>query len=112
MPDYKLNDPKGWCGDPRRGAALGRPDVGDEPRSYSGRIYLRRVRLNSGGYDPNGTYFGAGEPLYWLSSDGGTIDRMLRAYSREHARTQVLALYPSAKVRATNRGSINRGSRL
>jgi hypothetical protein len=23
-PSYKTHDPKGWCGDPQRGAALGR----------------------------------------------------------------------------------------
>src|SRR5690606_26966366 len=26
-PSYSTNDPKGWCGDPRRGAAMGRPSV-------------------------------------------------------------------------------------
>ena len=99
MPDYKTNDPKGWCGDPKRGAALGRPTVHDAPKSFAGHIRLRRVRLNDGGYDNNGTYFGHGGPLYWYASDDGEIDAMLRAGSREQARTEVLAVYPKAKVR-------------
>jgi len=98
MPDYKTHDPKGWCGDPKRGAALGRPTIkGDS--SYSGPLALRRIRLDDGGYDPNGTYFGRGSPLYWYASDGGDIDGMLRARSRGLARAQVLELYPGAKVR-------------
>ena len=30
-PDYTTNDPKGWCGDPARGAALGRPSYHAHP---------------------------------------------------------------------------------
>jgi hypothetical protein len=93
---YKTNDPRGWGGDPSRGAALGRPTLRGEP-SFSGRLTLRRVRLDQGGYDPNGTYFGAGGPLYWYASDDGEIDAMLRAHSREGAKAQVLKIYPSAK---------------
>lgn len=98
LPDYEIHDPKGWCGDPQRGAALGRPTyVGD--RNYSGRLYLRRVRLNQGGYDRNGTYFGTGEPLYWCANDDLSIDFMLRASSRHLARASVIARYPNAKIR-------------
>ena len=98
-PDYQRNDPKGWCGDPSRGAALGRPTVLDAPEDFAGRIYLRKVRLNQGGYDANGTYFGTGTPLYWYSDEEGEIDAMLRANHREQARNMVLAKYPKAKVR-------------
>jgi len=55
--------------------------------------------LDNGGYDPNGTYFGHGEPLYWYASEDGEIDAMLRAATRDDARTKVLAKYPNAKVR-------------
>ena len=100
-PDYQLHDPKGWGGDPTRGAALGRPSVHDaeDPKEFSARLYLRKVRLNNGGYDSNGTYFGIGAPLYWCANDDGDIDFMLRAYDRADAREQVLARYPKAKVR-------------
>jgi hypothetical protein len=95
---YSDYDPKGWCGDPRRGAALGRPTI-QGPADYAGRIGLRRTYLDNGGYDCNGTYFGHGAPLYWYASDDGEIDGMLRASTRASARDQVLAKYPKAKVR-------------
>ena len=98
MADYSTHDPKGWCGDPRRGAALGRLTV-EGPADYSGKICLRKVRLCSGGYDINGTYFGTGSPLYWYADDDGEIDGMLRAVTREEARGQVLKIYPAAKIR-------------
>ena len=97
-PGYKYHDPKGWCGDPQRGAALGRPSYHEE--GFSGRLFLRRVRLNSGGYDVNGTYFGYGDnSLYWCASEDCKVDFMLRAFVREGARRQVLEIYPNAKVR-------------
>ena len=100
MPDYSTHDPKGWCGNPSRGAALGRPTVMDAPKDFSGRLFVSRVRLNSGGYDKNGTYFGHGPPsLYWIASEDGEIDFMARANSREEARAAALREYPNAKIR-------------
>ena len=99
LPDYKTNDPKGWCGDPTRGAALGRYDVHKEDKEYDDKLSLQRMRLNNGGYDENGTYFGHGKPLYWCANDASTIDFMLRAPDRSTARQAVLQLYPKAKVR-------------
>lgn len=104
-PNYSDRDPKGWCGDSRRGAALGRGTYRGVP-GYAGKITLRRVHLDQGGYDTNGTYFGHGEPLYWYACEDGDIDGMLRAVSaydtkvsRADARRQVLEMYPSSKVR-------------
>ena len=100
MPDYNTNDPKGWCGDPKRGAALGRPTVQDEPKEWDGKLTLHRSYLDSGGYDKNGTYFGGGPPaLYWCANEELTIDFMLRADDRQAARAQVLKKYPNARVR-------------
>jgi hypothetical protein len=94
-PSYKTHDPRGWCGDPRRGAALGRTT---RLGSYDGsRLTLRRVPLDSGGYDSNGTYFGHGEPLYWCASDDGSIDFCVRATSREGAKQAVRKEIPGAK---------------
>lgn len=98
MADYGTYDPKGWCGDPSRGAALGRPTI-KGPEDFNGKLGLRKVRLDMGGYDCNGTYFGIGSPLYWYADEDGEIDGMLRAIDREHARAQVLEEYPNAKVR-------------
>ncbi len=98
-PDYKSNDPRGWCGDPSRGAAMGRPTIQDAPKGAPVKLYVRRVRLN-GDYDSNGTYFGGGPgtlPLYWVASADGEIDYMLRAHDRDDAKEQALADYPHAR---------------
>lgn len=96
-PSYKTNDPKGWGGDPRRGAAMGRRDIHNEATEWEGKVYLRRVPLDSGGYDQNGTYFGSGMPLWWYSNSEGTIDGVARAQSRRGAREEVLKTYPKAR---------------
>ena len=98
-PSYSTRDPKGWCGDPRRGAALGRVPLKVADVGYTGRITLRHVRLNSGGYDENGTYFGHPNTVYWYANGEGTIDCTLRAPNRAAARAAVLAVYPKAQVR-------------
>ena len=95
-PNYKTNDPKGWQGDIKRGAALGRPSITKLDRNAVVRLYLRKVRLVDG-YDTNGTYFGSGRPLYWVANDSGEVDFMIRANDREEAREQVKELYPNAK---------------
>lgn len=97
MPSYKTHDPRGWCGDPSRGAALGRPTVADgEP---IGKMTLRKVRMCSccGAYDSNGTYFGVGQPLYWYADEGGNVNAVTRAVDREDAKRQVLEIYPTAR---------------
>lgn len=96
-PSYKTNDPRGWCGDPSRGAAMGRATIQDAPADFAGKLYLRRSYLDNGGYDCNGTYFGIGTPLYWVASEDGEIDYVLRARSRNDAKAQVLATYPKAR---------------
>lgn len=101
MPDYSANDPKGWCGDPSRGAALGRPTVKGAPADFAGKITVQRVHLDQGGYDRNGTYFGSGEgtePLYWCADEEGTIDYCLRAKDLESAKRKVSADYPHATL--------------
>jgi hypothetical protein len=93
--DYSTNDPKGWCGDPSRGAALGRPTIHGQP---AGAITVRRSPLDRGGYDRNGTYFGDGQPLYWYSDDEGNVDAMERAWTMKEAIAKVRALFPGVEV--------------
>lgn len=93
-PDYKDNDPRGWCGDPGRGAALGRPGLRCTPAS---RLYLRRVRVDQGGYDALGTYWGIGAPLWWCADDDGEVDFVLRAADRARAKDIVREQYPDAR---------------
>lgn len=101
MPDYKTNDPKGWGGDPRRGAALGRGEIHKAPRDIVAKFTLRHVPLNNGGYDENGTYFGTGAPLYWYAladAEGNElVDSMLRAGDRDAAKRKVREKYPNAQ---------------
>lgn len=97
-PSYKTNDPKGWFGDPRRGAAMGRPGIHGV---LSGRLYLRRVLL-IGDYDVNGTYFGhvPGRRLWWCASEDGAIDFIVSVMNwgtREVAKAEVRKRYPNAK---------------
>lgn len=97
--DYKTNDPKGWCGDASRGAAMGRPSIATADPLEPVKMTLQKVRLDNGGYDTNGTYFGwsRGSDVYWYANGDGTIDRTLRAESRKDARAQVTAEYPKAR---------------
>lgn len=97
QPKYSDNDPKGWCGDPTRGAALGRPTDKGDP-AYAGAIYVKNVPL-IGDYDVNGTYFGGPGPLFWYASEDGTIDAMHRAKSLSDAMAFVRREYPHADVR-------------
>lgn len=57
------------------------------------KFTLRKIRLNQGGYNSQGHYYGTGLPLYWSQSEDG-IDMHFRAADRaaakEHIR-QVLA---------------------
>lgn len=100
MISYKDNDPKGWCGDASRGAALGRRDRRGDVL-FDGKLQLRRVYLNNGGYDSNGTYFGHGEPLFWYAADSenpdDVIDGMIRAKSREDAKAKIREEYPDVR---------------
>ena len=83
------------------GAPMGRRDTylpgleGDD----TGRFTLRRVRLDSGGYDPGGAYWGHAEPLYWYAADTehGQVDGYVRARTRERAKAEVRECYPDAR---------------
>lgn len=102
MVSYLTRNPKGWGGDPKRGAALGRGTV-DEPTedTYKTPLLLKRVPLDDGGYDPNGTYFGKsddGSNLYWLASEDGKIDRVFRAKDDAAAIAYAGNLYTLAKI--------------
>ena len=95
MLSYTTNDPRGWCGDPSRGAALGRPTIIGEPK---GTVTVRESPLDRGGYDKNGTYFGQGQPLFWVASEDGEVDYMIRGRDRSDALNQVVGKFPKACV--------------
>ena len=95
MPRYETEDPKGWCGDPSRGAALGRRNWFG---AYDGQpLTLQRVRINQGGYDRLGTYWGIGAPLYWCASQDGETEFCFRAADRAAAKDYVRGKVPGAR---------------
>ncbi|WP_145960510.1 hypothetical protein [Novosphingobium meiothermophilum] len=84
--------------DCRYGAPMGRRSTrtGDVLPSDP-PLYLRRVYLDNGGYDPGGAYWGLGQPLYWCGNADGTVDFFLRAGSRAEAKILVREDYPNAR---------------
>jgi len=64
------------------------------------KFYLYKVRLNQGGYDSTGKYFGTGMPLYYFEpvdenpSHGNS--GYLRAYDREQAKNKIATSIPDA----------------
>ena len=49
--------------DTSRGAPMGRPDVGEPPLPFIGRIYDCRVPMIDGAYDKGGAYWGIDKEL-------------------------------------------------
>jgi|SRR5262245_6381066 len=87
-----------WGGDPARGAALGRADHLD---GWRGRKWsIRRVRINRGGYDDSGAYWGIGAPLFRCATDDdkpGLCLVHIRAKDRSAARAEIARDYPGAR---------------
>ena len=97
QPSYRHNNPKGWCGDPKRGTSLGRQSIMDAGTDYTGYAVLRPVRVNKDGYDYLGTYWGVGRSLWWCATRDYKIDFCLRADDEAEARTIVRKTYPNIK---------------
>ena len=55
------------------------------------KLHLNRVRLDSGGYDSGGAYWGHGGPLYVAYDDAGLFQEFTRAWSRSEAQREILA---------------------
>ncbi len=90
-----------------RGAPMGRTQSHDAADTASAprRFYLERVRLNNGGYDAGGAYWGIGAPLYRAYSDTSAngkenlprVETYSRARSRDDAKSEVRKAYPAAQ---------------
>ncbi len=74
------------------GAPMGRYTGPDYLCAEAGKVQLRRIRLDSGGYDPGGAYWGHGKPLYW-ACDGDGNKRFFRAASREAAKAELRNIF-------------------
>jgi len=84
MFDYQKPD-RGWCGDPERGAAMGR--TSDLSHDTTVVLRMRRVPLDEGGYDPGGTYWGTPDDLFCVFDADGAM-RYLRAGSLDEVRAE------------------------
>lgn len=80
----------------RYGAPMGRVER-HSPALPAARFYLRRVPINSGGYDAGGAYWGLGAPLYWATCTTGAAEFFFRARTRDAAKAEVLARHPGAR---------------
>lgn len=68
----------------RFGAPMGRQADGFLETDLPRFVRLYRVRLDSGGYDDGGAYWGLGEPL-WCAEDEDGNRKFIRASSRNRA---------------------------
>ena len=100
MANYKDNDPIGWCGDASRGAALGRRTIQGSIEDNEILTIIHKPWVD-GDYDENGTYFGGGngDNLYWVSSEDGGVDYIIRARDFDDARKQVIKEYPNSRTK-------------
>jgi hypothetical protein len=59
------------------------------------RLYINKHRLNSGGYDTRGIYFGTPSNLWRISNDRGD-EFYIRAYNLKAAKAKARAEFPNA----------------
>lgn len=69
----------------RYGAPMGRHSFGTLENVAPRKLRLFRVRLDSGGYDDGGAYWGHGGGSVWCATDGADFFQTCRAGSRERA---------------------------
>ena len=60
-------------------------------------VSIQEVRLDSGGYDRTGTYYGRGAPLWQVRTRVDDLYFRLRAPDRDAVKRRVLELYPYAR---------------
>ncbi len=77
------------------GAPMGRASTTarelERDEAQPGKLYLQRVRLDSGGYDSGGAYWGHGEPLY-VATDHEDVTVFVRGVDRDDAKDAVRSL--------------------
>lgn len=82
----------------RYGAPMGRPSHNEFTVTESAApFYLVRVRLDSGGYDSGGAYWGIGAPLYYYEGPLTDISGYVRGRTREAAKAAVREIHPLAR---------------
>lgn len=61
------------------GAPMGRTSAHPHGHDFDGKLYLHRIRLDSGGYDSGGAYWGVGKPLYGYADEDMEYKGFVRA---------------------------------
>lgn len=69
------------------------------PSDYEGKVRVRRHKLNSGGYDSIGAYFGLGPKLWFVESVDTEFYWYIRAVSFAEAKRLTRVAFPKARVR-------------
>jgi hypothetical protein len=86
----------------RYGAPMGRPSTPGTVAAPGVKLHLNRIRLNQGGYDSGGAYWGIGPSLYHAWADAGedneALEHFFRASDREDAKAIALAKFPGATL--------------
>lgn len=82
--------------DCKYGAPMGRHTGTNYLETEAGPLYLKRVPINSGGYDSGGAYWGLGQPLYYVEDQDGN-SQFLRAWDRESAKSAIRENWPNAR---------------
>lgn len=92
----------------RYGAPMGRPnrDSYTDKQGNTHRLtvtanarpfHLVRVRLDAGGYDSGGAYWGHGAPLYYFEGPLSDVRGYVRGITRDAAKRNVRELHPHAR---------------
>jgi hypothetical protein len=78
------------------GAPMGRHTGAEYLDSSAGKVYLRQVPLDTGGYDRGGAYWGIGQTLWeTLDQDGNGF--IFRSRDRSTAKSSILDIFPDVK---------------
>lgn len=79
------------------GASFGRSNIFPFKKITS-KIHIEKIRLDGGGYDTGGAYWGIGNPLYcaW-TNDEDELFVFMRATDRVYVKSAILKKYPYAK---------------
>lgn len=77
------------------GAPMGRHTGPNYLETCAGKLYLRQVPLDRGGYDSGGAYWGLGPRLYYVEDQDGN-SQFFRARDRDAAKAKIVADWPDA----------------
>lgn len=84
-----MNDPTKTKGYSIYGASMGRRPTSPTLAENRTKCRLFQVRLDRGGYDPGGAYWGTGQTLYCLTDNDGEAIGYIRADDRDHAKLKL-----------------------